>query len=496
MDYKKIIDDNKDLQVKSLQELVSIKSVVENPVAAADGTVYPFGQGVQDAFAYTLNLARQMGFKTTNIDNYGGHIDFPSNGNSTETVGIIGHLDVVPEGDNWSEEPYSGCIKDGFIIGRGTLDDKGPLLACLFAMKALKDAGYTPDRTVRLILGLDEETGWDGLRYYQNKLTADEMPDFGFTPDAEFPCLNGEKGIVNFEIAKKLAKLSGVGSAGRKQTAKGLLLSSLKGGAASNMVAEKARAVVRAENTELYTKIKEKAADFRSRTGYKLKTKGVGKSLEITTEGISAHGATPEKGLNAISIMMAFLGELNFVNEDLNEFIDFYNKHIGFEVNGQSMGCGFEDEKSGKLTFNIGLIDCSKEAITVTVNARHPVTNTADDLYEAIMPVISKYDMGVIKKTAKAPIYMEADSPMISAMTEIYAENTGDFDSKPLVYGGGTYARAFKNMVAFGALFPGDQDLMHQKDEKVSIDRYITATKIYADAIYKLSQKEFQITEE
>lgn len=481
MNYRQKIEENKDLQIQTLQDLISIKSVVGNPVATADGEVYPFGKGVQDAFAYTLNLAEEMGFSTKNVDNYGGHIDF---GNGDEIVAVIGHLDVVPEGDGWSFDPYSGAVSDGYIYGRGTLDDKGPVVASLFAMKALKDAGYEPSKKIRLILGLDEETNWDGMTYY---LEREAMPDYGFTPDADFPALNGEKGILTFELAKKF---------GKHPPAKGLTLSSLKGGSAANMVAEKARAVVRADSPKIYDKIKEKAAAFRQETGFALHTRGVGKSLEITAEGISAHGATPEAGLNAISILMAFLGKLNFVSDDLNVFIDFYNRYIGFELNGEAMGCGFRDEPSGQLTLNVGLVEYHKEAVTLTINVRYPVTIDGEQVYAGIMPLVNQYDMGIIKEKAQEPIYMDPDSPMIKTLMEVYQENTGDYASKPLVIGGGTYARAAKNIVAFGALFPGEPDLMHQKDERVSIDNFMTMTKIYADAIYKLSGKEFCIVEE
>ena len=163
MDYLKKIEENRELQIQTLQDLVSIKSVQSNPVATKDGEVYPFGKGVQDAFAYTLNKGKVLGFEIKNVDHYGGHIDY---GVGDEIVGILGHLDVVPEGDGWSFDPYSGAVSDGYIYGRGTLDDKGPVIAVLFAMKALKDAGYVPSKKVRLILGLDEETSWNGMAYY------------------------------------------------------------------------------------------------------------------------------------------------------------------------------------------------------------------------------------------------------------------------------------------------------------------------------------------
>lgn len=477
MNYIEKIQENKDQQIKTLQELISIKSVAEDPVMTKDGEVFPFGRGVQDAFAYILKKAEEMGFETTNVDNYGGHIDF---GHGEEVVGIIGHLDVVPEGDNWAIEPYSGAVVDDYIYGRGTTDDKGPVVAALYAMKALADSGYEPDKTVRLILGLDEETNWAGMEHYLSKVKA---PDYGFTPDADFPALNGEKGILSFEIARKFTK----------NAAKGLELRSLKGGSAANMVADSARAVLRSQDSELYDTIKDMAAEYRRNTNHKINIKGVGKSLEVTAQGVSAHGANPQLGENAISIMMDFLGKLNFANDDINDFIQFYNEYIGFYVNGEKIGCEFEDEPSGKLTLNVGLVDFTKDAITITINVRYPVTMTGEMIYDGILPVINKYDLGIIKGKDQPPIYMEPDSPMIKTLMEIYRNHTGDTETPPKVIGGGTYARAAKNIVAFGGAFPGDQDLMHQRNEKISIENFIKMTNIYGEAIYKLSQNEFTV---
>lgn len=480
MTYLDYIEKNKDLQIEMLQDLVAIKSIVTDPVASKDGEVFPFGAGVQEVFACFLKKAQELGFETKNVDNYGGHVDF---GHGEETVGILGHLDVVPEGDGWSFDAYSGAVSDGFIYGRGTQDDKGPLVAALFAMKALKDAGYTPAKKVRLILGLDEETQWDGMRYYFDK---EPMPDYGFTPDGEFPAINGEKGSMTFEVAKKFSKVQGGG----------LTLRSLSGGAASNMVAEKARAVVNSDNADVYADIRELAKNYREETGYKLKVKGVGRSLEITAEGKSAHGATPEAGLSAVSIMMEFLGKLNFAGDDFNVFLDFYNKHIGFDVNGQRMGCGFSDEVSGKLTLNAGVIHGDTESVTLKINIRYPVSCSEDKVYEGVMPIVDSFDMGLIKLGGKPAIYMAPDSPLIKTLVEVYRHHSGDTESEPMVIGGATYAKAAKNVVAFGGIFPGDEDRMHQKDERLEIKRLMQMTRIYADAIYKMTQPDFTILEE
>lgn len=477
MDFIKTIDDNRDLQIKTLQELVAIKSVAGDPVTTTDGEVLPFGRGVQDAFAYTMKKAEEFGFITKNVNNYGGHADF---GDGDEIVGIMGHLDVVPEGDGWSFDPYGGEADEEYVYGRGTTDDKGPTLAVLFAMKALKDAGYVPAKKIRLILGLDEEVNSAGMKYY---LEHETPPTFGFTPDADFPVLNGEKGIMSFTLAKKLSR----------SPSQGLLLSSFSSGTAINVVPNKARAVVRSEDPEVYDSIKDRAAGFRAETGHKLYVKGVGKSLELLAEGISAHGSTPEKGLNAISIMMEFLGRLSFANEDVNDFIDFYNKYIGFCLDGSAIGCDFEDSQSGELTWNTGLAAYDKQAISVTINVRYPVTDCAENVYESIAGTAAKYDVGIIKQGDSRPIYMDPDSPMIKTFLDVYRDNTGDMESQPKVIGGGTYARCAENIFAFGPEFPGDPDLMHQADERWTIERYMTATKIYADALYRMTQENFNI---
>ncbi len=477
MDLQKYIQANRQAAIETLKELVRIRSDKAPAVQGENSRTYPFGEGVRKAFEYMLKKGREMGFAVENIDDYGGHIDF---GEGEETVGVIGHLDVVPAGEGWDSDPYGAEEKDGYIIGRGTTDDKGPVIASLYAMKALKDAGYEPHRKIRLILGLDEETDWEGIEYYFSKV---EPPDFGITPDADFPVINGEKGILVFELAKKLSK----------GKSKGLRLGKLAGGEAVNMVASQARAVVGSDAKDAYVQIREKLESFKGKTGYKLKTKGVGKSLEIIADGVACHGARPEKGLNAISVLMKFLGELNFANEDINEFIDFYNAHVGFNPYGDEIGIGFKDEKSGGLSFNNGLISYDKDSIAVNINVRYPVSFCAEDVYEAMQPVLDKYSVGVVKHVDMKPLYFDTDSNLIKTLMDVYREETADTESLPIVSAGGTYARACPNIVAFGGLFPGDPDIMHQKNEKIAIDRFNKMTDIYAKALYRLSQEDFKL---
>lgn len=466
----KTLDDYRDEMTSSLSRLVSIPSI-----AVRTQGKYPFGEPVQKVYDTMLEMAVEEGFIPCDIDGFGGHFDFPGSGDGL--MGILAHLDVVPEGDDWDFEPFGGEVIDGCVCGRGTTDDKGPLVACFYAMKALKKCGFRPDSTIRMILGLDEETEWEGMRHYV--AFADRLPDCGFTPDADFPIIHGEKGFIIFDIARKFGRTTG----------EGLQLRSVSGGTAPNCVADRARAVITdtSKKSKGYDDIRALVDEIKESRGWNLATKGVGKSLEITAEGVSAHGAKPHMGLNAISIIMEVLGHLNFINDDMSDFIDFYNKHIGFELHGEHMGCAFEDEESGKLVWNVGMIDLDQKSVNLTVNVRYPVTYDHEQVYNGVMSVIDKHDSGIVKGRNEAPIYFPTDDPMITKLMEIYRHHTGDEDSEPMVIGGGTYARAMDNIVAFGARFPDKPELAHQKNEKISIDDLLLLSKIYAEAIFEMA---------
>ena len=472
------IEANRDEMVKTLQALLAIPSTA----APAKGDL-PFGEAVHDALRFMLDLGAREGFETFNADNFGGHIELPGflpgpDGRQTlpaeETMGLVGHLDVVPEGDGWSHPPFAGEIADGKLYGRGAIDDKGPVIAAYFAMKALKESGILPKKNVRLILGLDEETGMVGMKEYLARVPA---PDFAFTPDGDFPVIHAEKGVLIFDLARKFSR----GEAG------GLELRSLTGGAAPNMVAASARAILMAPKKETYEEIKAQAARFREERKAQIRVKAIGKTLEVATTGVSAHGARPESGVNAISVLMDFLGGLTFRNEDVNDFIDFYNRHIGYELDGKSLGCGLTDEPSGCLILNVGMVDLDKKAARLTINVRYPVTLGEEDVYDAILPIAAKYGMGIVKTLHHKPLYVPLDDPFLATLLDIYKTHTGDSECAPLVIGGGTYARTMDHCVAFGASFPGDPEVAHQKDEYIDLDKFLLMTKIYADAVWRLA---------
>jgi len=464
MKFDQFIDGYHDELISSTQELIRIKSTEEEAVGD-----YPFGEGVQRSLEYVLDLGNQLGFKTKNVDNYAGYVEI---GEGQEMVGVLAHLDVVPEGEGWTHPPYEAIISDGKLYGRGILDDKGPIVMTLYAMKALVEAGIPLKRRIRLILGTNEETNWQGIEYY---LKHEEAPTMGFTPDADFPAIHGEKGIMDVVFEKNIKETLDDG---------GVEILALSGGLRSNMVPEHAEATIKtttefdqimtAYNTEHKAKL---SAETLEDNQYK-----------ITSEGISAHGSTPEMGINAIAHLLNFLEKLDLQIGDLSNFIRFYSHFIGLEINGESIGCGLEDKESGKLTFNPGVLRLEDKLVSLKVNIRYPVT-FKDFLIESGIQDVLDNPFGVKCRTVshQDPIYMPKDHQLIKTLMSVYKDYTGD-PSDPITIGGGTYARATKNIVAFGPLLPGRPELAHQKDEYMCIKDFVLATKIYATSLYELAK--------
>ncbi len=474
--YIEIIDQNSAQMIECLQNLVRIDSVQE---ASEEGM--PFGKGVHEAFLYALAMGEKEGYVTKNVDNYGGHIDI---GEGDETVGILIHVDVVPEGSGWTYEPFGGEIVDGRMYGRGTADDKGPFVACFYAVKAILESGMELKKKVRIIIGLDEETGWKGMDYY---LQREEKPDIGFAPDGDFPVIRGEKGILIFEMKKPLGTKTNaeVDFAKDKDAVQAIELLELKGGLAANSVAEVSKAVLAGAD---YTQVQSNIDKLVAEHSYDIKTRIEEGKLILETKGVSSHGAMPEKGLNAISIMMACFEGVQWADVHVSQFVEMYNKHIGFDVHGNYIGCGFEDEESGKLAFNVGKVELGEGELVLTINIRYPFCTSETEVMKAVRDTGAHYGMSTDDIRAQAPLYFSEDDEYIQLLMGIYQKYTGDLETKPSIIGGGTYARAMDNMVAFGMLFPGEVDSMHQKDESISIENFIKATKIYAEVIAELAK--------
>lgn len=465
LDFLNLIESFEKDIISSTQEIIKIKSIEEEPLPGM-----PFGEGPYKALEYALNLSKNMGFETKMLDGYAAHADL---GQGEETVGILVHVDVVPEGTGWTYEPYGGEIHDGKIYGRGTTDDKGPAIAALYAMKAIKDSGVELSRKIRIIFGTNEETGWGCMKHY---FANEKAPTMAFTPDADFPVIYGEKGIIVFDLQYNLSEI--------KEDE--IVLLDIKGGNAANMVPDYAEALLKVKNIG---KTETELANFLENNDYPISLEIDDEKVKIKAKGKSAHGSTPEKGENAITYLMEFLEEAFEEDSDFGKFIHLYNKKIGSSHYGENIGCGFSDDVSGKLNFNPGVIKIENGKILLTVNVRYPIKSSAEEVYEGIRTSIKGTGLELIEgKSDMKPLYVSKDNFLVEKLMKVYREQTGDYKSEPITIGGGTYARAMDNAVAFGPMFPGQEDVAHQKNEYISIEHLMKLTKIYAQALYELAK--------
>ena len=302
-----------------------------------------------------LRYREKLGFKTVNMDGYVGYAEY---GEGEDYVAVLGHLDVVPEGNGWIYPPYGAEIHDGKMFGRGTMDDKAPIVAALYGLKAIADSKLPLSKRVRIIFGTNEETGSKEMHHYTER---EKAPAAGFTPDGMYPIMYGEKGITMFEVVKTLDK-KGTGE---------VIIKSMKGGQRVNMVPDYCEAVVSAKDQATVIKT---AEEFRSRSGYDISAQAEGDEVVIKSVGVSAHGSLPHLGKNAIMQMFAFLGEMNLGSCGIAGFIGFFNRNVGMETDGKSMGLALEDKESGKLSFNVGTISMDEDKISLGLNVRYPVT--------------------------------------------------------------------------------------------------------------------------
>ncbi len=440
----------KDEMLNRLDKLVSIPSEMSAPTEDA-----PFGEQPLLALTTALDMLKADGFETKNVDNYAGYAQM---GNGDELIGIIGHLDVVPanKSDGWDTDPYTLVEKDGVLYGRGVSDDKGAVVASMIAMKVIKDLGIDVNKRVRLIMGTNEENGSRCLEHYVEK---EGHVDYGFTPDGDFPAIHGEKGIMQGKYVAKTSKILDVA-----------------GGTVANAVPGKATIkVVKGSYSS------EKLDAFFKTNNIKYSVTSNADCDMIDVMGVAAHASTPELGVNAISYMLVGLKEAGM--ED--EFVDFYCSHFGLELNGAMLGADLSDEY-GNLTLNCGVISMVDGKVQGTVDIRFPVTLTTDKVLSSMEGHLEDANGSITFDTLVNPLFFAPDSPLVSSLYDAYVEVTGDKENKPMVIGGGTYAKEINNTIAFGCAFPGNDYRIHNTNEWVKIDELLLQAEIYVHGILKL----------
>lgn len=441
--------------ITDLQGCIRIPSVYRE-----DDSGYPYGQPVQDCLLYVLSCAEKLGFATGNLDNHVGWCEF---GEGAEMVAVLGHLDVVPEGNGWTVPPYEGVVADGKIFGRGTMDDKGPTMCALYALKAIADSGLPLQRRIRILFGLNEETGSADMAYYRSH--GGEIPVMGFTPDGEYPIINGEKGLINEAYRCEFAPEGD------------LRIRSLWGGTAHNIVPNYAKA-------ELVCPA-DLAASICAMTADKITCTPIEGGVLVEAAGVNAHGGTPWEGENAIGRLALFLDRLPLAG-GAKTAIAFLAQRIGMECDGASLGIAMEDEVSGILTMNLGVLRSDETSMEVKLNCRYPVTKTFADCGPQVEAAFVAAGFTRTVAGHKEKLYMPPEHPLVQKLTSVYTRCTG-LDATPKSIGGGTYAKMMPNVLAFGPIFPGDEVREHKPDEFMELSRLLDNANILAEAMYALA---------
>ncbi len=470
IDYAKLdarVAELKDELIRDIRKWVAIPSVKGEPV---DGK--PYGEDSARMLDVALETARSYGFETRNIDYHAGDVTLPAAGDGGQTLGILAHLDIVPVGEGWTHDPFDGEIADGKIYGRGTVDDKGPALCALYAMRAVRDAGVPLRDSVRLILGCDEETGMGDMVYYAQK---EKMPDYGFSPDGYFPLINIEKGGLNVELA-----CSGAGEDGAE-----IPVYEFYAGERPNVVPAFARAVVGTGKVSA-AELEERIAAHAAKVGRKFAVKDLGDGrAEIAAEGVLSHGSLPELGVNAAGSLLIALEELG-AGGGMKPVIRMMVEKLGMEPDGKSLNIKCEDELSHNLSCNLGIVRWDGKNFSATLDIRYPLCANEDDLMAKISAAVAPYGAAARRIDGHTPLHVPAEHKIVRGLLQVYNELTGS-NAKPLAIGGGTYSRMMPNTVAFGVVFPDQEDCCHIADEHIVIDRMMQAVRIYAHAIAELA---------
>ncbi|MDR3190841.1 MAG: dipeptidase PepV [Lactobacillaceae bacterium] len=453
-----------------LQEILAIPSVRDDANATDDA---PLGPGPKAALLKFEEYAKRDGFK---VGNYKDLVAYAELGDpdAKESLVVVGHLDVMPAGDGWTKDPFTPVIEDGRLYARGSSDDKGPSFAAYYALKLLKDLNVPLKRKIRVVMGIDEESDWTGMDEF---FAAEGQPTLGFSPDAEFPIINGEKGNVSI-----LVDFDATNGGTYK-------LLSFAAGERANMVPGTARATVEASTTQAASQLAtDLTAYLAAETRVKAEAVVDGAQVALTFYGKQVHGAMPETGENAGTYLANFLKAFDF-GGNAKGYLQFLGDAVHDDSVASKIGAIKHDDLMGDLSMNIGIQKfVAGEAGSINLNFRYP-KNTDPDAIEAA--VKSGFAADFVAKTSQgahnmAPHYVPSDDPLVATLLKVYREHTG-LPAGEQVIGGGTFGRLFERGVAFGAMFEGVPDTMHQADEFYPVADLTRSMAIFAQAMYELA---------
>ena len=455
-----LVDSYRDDMIATLTRWIRIPSVQGEAIGDM-----PFGEKVQDMLEEAQRTATSLGFDARNIDNYLLEVNCST---GERTMGILGHMDVVPAGQGWQHAPFGAEIDGGRMYGRGTSDDKGPVVSALYAMKAVREAGVPLKDGVRMLLGLNEESGSADIAYYKREHA---MPDYGFTPDADYPIINCEKGGLGVNLSGELQRGAGAFEVRR-----------IECGTRVNIVPNEAEAVLGGIDVPACKALLERVGELRERL--EVRPGDAPDECRLLAHGVASHAAMPENGVNAAGILVKALAAMGAGQRAIDALAEL----IGLAYDGAKLGAAYSDEVSGVLTCNLGILKCESGHLLAMLDIRYPVTARSTELLSRIAAAVAPYGLTATLRGDSKPLYVPEDHFVVQGLLRAYERVTGQ-KGYTIAIGGGTYARSMDNAVAFGNAYPGTDDHIHMPDEFVDLDEFVRNAKMMAAAIIELAGK-------
>lgn len=427
----------------------------------------PYGLRCAEVLGEALHLGESYGFSINNYDNYVGTIDL---NDKEKQLDILAHLDVVPAGDGWTvTKPFEPLIKDGKIYGRGTADDKGPAVAALYAMRAVRELNIPLKKNVRLILGTDEECGSSDIEHYYS---VEKEAPMTFSPDASFPVINIEKGHFHGQFSASFEKSGALPR-----------MLSFESGVKANVVPAKAWALFEGlEGDAVEALIGQAEKDL----GIHFTVSAEEGRLKIEAEGENGHASTPWKGKNALTGLLALTERLPLADSPQLEKVKALNRLIPHgDWLGKNLGIAQKDELSGELTLAFSILRITEEELSGEFDSRCPICANEENTLKPAKAAMEKEGFVFSTESMSAPHHVSEDSEFVRTLLEAYEIYTGR-KGGCVAIGGGTYVHDLKNGVAFGASMPETENHMHGPDEFAVISELLTSAKIFAQVIVKL----------
>lgn len=460
------LESHKQEMINDLMEFVSQRSVSRADLAEPGA---PFGVENAKMLEKALLRAAAYGFVTKNGDGYYGKATL---GNDDRSIGIIAHLDVVPEGVNWTREPFKPSLEGDFLFGRGVSDNKGSAIMALYVMRMIRELEIPMKNGLRLILGMSEETGMQDMPFY-NRM---ERPcKVTLVPDAAFPVCYAQKGSLNAHVSIP--------------TGDGMV--SFTGGEVDNMVPPTAECVFPADEGA----VRQALADHGfAEPEYTVRAEG--ENVVVCAHGVASHAASPEGGKSAIHMLSAALDACGLLTGESARAIHAI-AFLSQGNYGEHMNIACEDEDTGKTTMVVGVARTEKGRVTMHIDCRLSVAAdialTKDSLRAAAED--AGFALDYIHTTE--PSFMAKDDPRVRAIMDVYREMAGD-SSEPYTMGGGTYSRCLENGITFGLSFPGKKirpeglpeshGSAHGPDEFVHIPSLMKCALIYLLSVLALDE--------